>query len=426
MVEREPRLLTDHCREVNTFGRTLLSYASEFGHTAIVAALLEVDPSVEHVRMATNNGDTGLTLAASKGHTDVVRALLEVDSSVEHVRMATNNGDTGLIIASREGRVDIVRALLQVDQAVEHVRMASNIGDTGLALAALKGHTDVVRALLEVDPSVEHVRTVNNTGDTGLILAAWKGHTDAVRALLEVDPSMEHVQMATTKGTTAIHLAAQFGQHACMSLLLETGADVNATANSGRSPLYLACYAIMTAAEQFGTQDGRMNNSDDPTRCLVLLLQSRKLTMRNITRTIIRLRRNMPSKQQVAEAEAGGEPLTIVHKGARLAVPVLEAELRGERRWCAGCRRLTPDQNLDICTGCRQVGYCVPPTEEQQHWMYHEERDRVLAMKCRKKKGGHKKDCKRWAKEAAAAEAAAEAAGVGGAAGAAGGGRGEG
>ena len=340
--------------------------------------------------------------------------------------MMTNNGTTSLIWASSEGRVDIVRALLEMDSSTEHVRMATGKGDTGLTLATWKGHTAIVRALLEADSSVEHIRMMTNNGTTSLIWASSEGHIDIVRELLEVDPSMEHLQMAISNGRTAIHCAAQLYHHQCMSLLLDAGADANATDNNGDSALYAACDAIMGATEQFGTQDGRMNNSNDPTRGLVVLLESRKLTMRNITRTIIGLRHNMPSKQQVAEAEAGGEPLTLAHKGARIALPVLEAELRGERRWCAGCRRLTPDQNLYICTGCRQVGYCVPPTEEQQHWMYHEERDRVLAMKCQlthwKKKGGHKKDCKQWARETAAAEAAeaaeaAAAAGEGGGAG---------
>ena len=88
MVEREPRLLTEHCREVNTFGKTLLTYASEFGHTAIVAALLEVDSSAEHVRMAIRGGHNSLILASREGHEGIVRALLEVDPLVEHIRTA--------------------------------------------------------------------------------------------------------------------------------------------------------------------------------------------------------------------------------------------------------------------------------------------------------------------------------------------------
>ena len=399
MVEREPGLLIDHCREVNTYGKTLLAYASEFGHTAIVRLLLEVDPSVEHVRTVNNEGCTGLMFASDGGHVDSVQALLKADPSVGHVRMVNDKGDTGLMVASIEGHADIAQLLLEVDPSVEHVRTVNNKGDTGLILAAWKGHAASVRLLLEADPSVEHVRMANINGETSLITASVKGYVNIVRLLLGMDPSMEHLRMVWSEGRSAIHNAALTGQHECMSLLLEAGADVNATDNKGWSALYLACEVIMLAAEQVETQDG-MNNPNDPTRCLVVLLQSRKLTVQNINHTIFELRRHMPSAQQVDEAEAGGTPLTIVHKGAMLALPVLRAQRKGEFRWCAHCLRLTPDVDLNRCGGCKRVGYC-------------EESPLGQAKPCHKAhwKAGHKQECMRFQAEAkAVADAAAAAA----------------
>ena len=43
---------------------------------------------------------------------------------------------------------------------------------------------------------------------------------------------------------------------------------------------------------------------------------------------------------------------------ARFLLPVLRAQALGQRRWCAWCLRLTPDQNLLLCGGCQSVGYC--------------------------------------------------------------------
>jgi uncharacterized membrane protein YgcG len=54
--------------------------------------------------------------------------------------------------------------------------------------------------------------------------------------------------------------------------------------------------------------------------------------------------------------------------------------LRGERRWCKNCHAI-PNRlkDLDLCSGCRQVGYCNRECQLQD-W--------------KAKEGGHKKDCK--------------------------------
>ena len=141
------------------------------------------------------------------------------------------------------------------------------------------------------------------------------------------------------------------------------------------TPLAAACIAIVQSTERMGMQDGRNiegdRDSDDPTRCLVLLLRSRRVSMLTLIETIATLRQHhMPSKEQIAGALAGGKPLTKRQKGARLTVPVLEAQIRGDRRWCAGCLRLTPDKDLAICSGCYQVGYCLRPKKKQLRVMW--------------------------------------------------------
>ena len=73
----QPGLAEEHCREVNTTGRGLLSYASEYGHADVIKVLLEIWPSVEHIRRMNKIGCTSLGWAASQGHTDVVKLLVE-------------------------------------------------------------------------------------------------------------------------------------------------------------------------------------------------------------------------------------------------------------------------------------------------------------------------------------------------------------
>ena len=65
------------------------------------------------------------------------------------------------------------------------------------------------------------------------------------------------------------------------------------------------------------------------------------------------------SRRMIHNAEVGGEPLlpVLFLKMALLVLPVLTAQARGHFRWCAHCLDLTPDQDLDCCGGCYQVGY---------------------------------------------------------------------
>ena len=100
----------------------------------------------------------------------------------------------------------------------------------------------------------------------------------------------------------------------------------------------------------------------------------------------------MPTRREIDNAEAGGEPLQPAEKLACLVIPVR----------CAHCLKLTPDVDLHRCGGCKHVGYCdeAPPgqtkTCHKAHW-----------------KAGHKQECARFAAEAKAEEAEAAAMGPG-------------
>ena len=77
LMMAQPGLAEEHCREVNTTGRGLLSYASEYGHADVIKVLLEIWPSVEHIRRMNKIGCTSLGWASNGGHTDVVKMLVE-------------------------------------------------------------------------------------------------------------------------------------------------------------------------------------------------------------------------------------------------------------------------------------------------------------------------------------------------------------
>ena len=332
-------------------------------------------------------------------------------------------------------RINLVSIQIEGAGGVERIKALRNHSDEDIQQRATKTLEALYGcAEIEEDPRSlyhQHVAAlvaassfdVNETRVAGRLLPLHYTirHEDApcLEMLLGMDGA--NVNLRDGEKGMPLHVATAYGRSRCIELLLAAGADVNAEHSTANpvTPLFMACGAIAESMERFGTEDGRTGEAtDDPTRGLVLLLQSRNLTAQNLARTITMLRPVMPSEQQIVSAEEGGKPLTKHQKGTRIALPVLEAEIRGERRWCAGCLRLTPDKDLPRCTGCLQVAYCLPPTKEQQHWMYHEERDRVLAMQCQmkhwKKKGGHKMNCKRWAAEEKEAAAARGGGGGGG------------
>jgi hypothetical protein len=70
-------------------------------------------------------------------------------------------------------------------------------------------------------------------------------------------------------------------------------------------------------------------------------------------------RKNEAMCREVARAKAIGRPPDSFSRMAFLVLPVLKAELAGQRRWC-GCLRLTSDQHLELCAGV-QLDRVLPP-----------------------------------------------------------------
>ena len=215
-----------------------------------------------------------------------------------------------------------------------------------------------------------------------------------------------------------MYTAANTGEDHCLELFLaDERVDVCRASNNGQTPLISACMQLMDSMDRVGATDGK-----DPARCCVLMLKSRRIPIQNLTHSIAYLRRAMPTRRDVTRAEAGITPLDNEQKTARLIMPVLEAELKGEHRWCAWCLKLTPDRDLDKCGGCKQVAYCRPLNKLQLERMPTKEierREKEIAD-CQRLhwKKGHKQECTRFQEEEekrkeAEAEAAAASGGGG-------------
>ena len=314
-----------------------------------------------------------------------------------------SEGSTPLVAAVNFGHHRCVELLL-AEPRVNPNGDSSIIRQVPVFQAARKGNERCL-ALLLADPRVDpnKMNSGDHRGFTSLYVAAHGGMARCVERLLadeRVDPNLFS---SGGNGETPLSNAASEGRNQCVEMFLaDERVDACRAIVSGRfqgkTPLMSACIPLKKSMDQVGAAQ-----CSDPTRTLVLMLKSRRITKHSLEESIAHMLPCMPTQRQIDIAEAGGEPLHDYHKTTALVLPILRAQLKGEFRWCAHCLQLTPDVDLNRCGGCNQVGYCeeAPPGQKPchvAHWA-----------------AGHKKDCKRFQAEAkavadaAAAVAAAEA-----------------
>jgi ankyrin repeat protein len=208
-------------------------------------------------------------------------------------------------------------------------------------------------ALLLAHPEVDPNQG-NLMGRTPLCVASNIGEQEYV-AMLLARPEVQ-VNLADKDGITPIFAAAICGGEQCVKLLLnhpELGlnhtcshSDIRLRVSEPRlSPLsasvigganVLLTGTTITLAQQ----------------STVHFLASRRLSSEDINATV----RFLEDKRRL---------LTVL--GVRYfksALPVLQAELKGQRQWCAHCHRVTPGKNMSLCAGCKQVSFLRPRTNQ--------------------------------------------------------------
>jgi hypothetical protein len=127
----------------DSFGRTPLSWAAQWGHEAVVKLLVERD-DVE-ADSKDSDGQTPLSWAAASGHEAVVKLLVERDD-VEADSKDSAYGQTPLSWAAACGHEAVVKLLVERDD-VEADSKDSAYGQTPLSRAAQCGHEAVVKLL---------------------------------------------------------------------------------------------------------------------------------------------------------------------------------------------------------------------------------------------------------------------------------------
>lgn len=119
-----------------------------------------------------------------------------------------------------------------LDDGLDPEYQAAHIG-SGLMVAAWYGNIEMMALFVERGADV---RRTNRNGEQALQLAAWGGHLDAVKWLLENGAPLE--RQGNQWG--ALHYAVFNGHEKVVSDLLARGANVNARAPNGATPLMMA------------------------------------------------------------------------------------------------------------------------------------------------------------------------------------------
>ncbi|KAJ3187613.1 hypothetical protein HK101_009302 [Irineochytrium annulatum] len=253
-----------------------LQIASHAGHGQIVAALLDLIPSLD----PTHDDDRCLRVAASHGRTPVVRLLLSrhpcSDSAYSgpdpwtwqdalrracqhgHVEAASALLDTGRVdptgsfdaalrSAVKYGHSDCVALLLGwVGRDGRRCNAAAR-DDASVKDAARHGHVGCFRMLIEWVPPPGRA-AVDPASEDNLPLreAARFGHTEIVRMLLEL-PAERGVNAGAMKDS-AIREAAKYNHVAVVEMLLKR-ADVNPGAEGGYALKYAARFGHKRVVE---------------------------------------------------------------------------------------------------------------------------------------------------------------------------------
>lgn len=221
---------------------TPLYLAAKGGHSAVVAALLAAGADA---KATTSNGTTPLMIAAAAGDTRTITSLVENGAAINAKDGA--KGETPLMFAAGFNRTEAVKLLLArgadhkattkvVDlfalTAPEEEAMARGAGGNATRPQPARP-ADIAGATR----GYRYNELISSQGGlSALLFAARQGYTDTVKALIEGGADINQLNAGDKTGPLLIAIIN--GHFDLATYLLEKGANPNAAAFNGVTPLY--------------------------------------------------------------------------------------------------------------------------------------------------------------------------------------------
>jgi ankyrin repeat protein len=193
-----------------------------------------------------------LLTAIREKHAERVRELLAAAPDLAGTRPPT--GPSALLLATYMGGGDIVELL--------RARVTLDVCE-----AAALGDADALRRLLDEHPARANARS--GDGWTPLHLAGFFGRREAAELLLERGASLTAISGGAEKNQPLHAALAGAGDAAIVRAMVAHGADVNAAAASGYTPLHVAASRgdaeLVRSLVQAGARPGaRMDDGKTP------------------------------------------------------------------------------------------------------------------------------------------------------------------
>lgn len=233
--------------QANTAGLLPLHVSAEHGHASVLQLLLHSSSTTTGtntgVDVLTAGGATALHLASRNGHAQAVKLLI---SEPWHADMRKCWGsDTAAHLAGRHGRLGVLEVLLDAGLPANVVGGYGCLSPefagvyTPLAAAIVNQQVAAVQLLL-----ARGVLEGSRPDGSALVAAIHASNTQILRMLIAAgaDVNFRFADGAGTGNFTVLHAAAASGQHQAVLILLDAGAQIDAVADDGSTPLYVAAH----------------------------------------------------------------------------------------------------------------------------------------------------------------------------------------
>lgn len=257
----------------DSFGRTPLHYAAQFGFVVVCQILMSkmqewgqfnVENGIDAPEWQDKDGNAPLHLSVLGGHVLTTKALLQgenwqgVSDNKAEMRRAISKSSAVLAIATKANSKAIVQMLVE---AGVDINWQDKTGETALHIAARFGHDECARVLLEgtAEQKADIELAENSFAWTPLHIAAVDGHLSVAQLLVEAGADVDKLD---SSGWTAKEHAALRGHLPIAHLLAahsrnRDGEDAATSSSDESSP-------ESAAREVASLEDRRSNGSSRP------------------------------------------------------------------------------------------------------------------------------------------------------------------